>query len=207
MLRRLCLTLALLPVVLAPALAGAAQQSPQDLVKDTTHEVLAALEAHKQEIKGDPGAVYRFVSDLVLPRFDFQLMSRFVLGRHWNDASAEQRARFVEEFKGLLIRTYGTSLSEYSNEKVKFPPMNADTSRGRVTVPTEIVRSDGPPVPVNYSLYKNDSGEWKVFDVVIEGVSLVQNYRSSFGDEVSRNGLDALIKRLAERNAERGVPG
>lgn len=207
MLRRLSLTLALLVVVVTPVLAGAAQQSPQDLVKETTREVLAALEAHEQEIRNDPGAVYRFVSELVLPRFDFRLMSRFVLGRHWNDASAEQRERFVREFKGLLVRTYGTSLAQYSDETVRFPPMNAEASSGRVTVPTEIVRGDGPPVPVNYSLYKNDSGEWKVFDVVIEGVSLVQNYRSSFGDEVSRNGLDALIKRLAERNDERGVPG
>ncbi|WP_440996869.1 MlaC/ttg2D family ABC transporter substrate-binding protein [Arhodomonas sp. SL1] len=199
------ITALMLLAVLAPAHAGE-PQSPEELVRETTREVRAVLEAHREEIADDPSLVYEYVADLVLPKFDFELMSRFVLGRHWKDASEAQRERFVREFRGLLIRTYGTSLSEYSGEEVDFPPMKSDPERGRVTVPTEVIQPDGPEIPVNYSLFRNDAGQWRVFDVTIEGVSLIQNYRSSFGSEVRQKGLDALIERLAKRNEERGVP-
>ncbi|MDZ7808811.1 MAG: ABC transporter substrate-binding protein [Arhodomonas sp.] len=193
------ITALMLLAVLAPAPAEE-PQSPEDLVRETTREVRAVLEAHREEIADDPTLVYEYVADLVLPKFDFELMSRFVLGRHWNDASEAQRERFVREFRGLLIRTYGTSLAEYSGEEVNFPPMQSDPERGRVTVPTEVIQPDGPEIPVNYSLFRNDAGEWRVFDVTIEGVSLIQNYRSSFGTKVRREGLDALIEELAQRN-------
>ncbi len=205
--RRWILTLLLGCGLAMSAGAQDAEGDPQALVRETTREVLGALEEHRDEIQGDPRAVYRYVADLVLPRFDFELMSRFVLGRHWQNASAEQQQRFVEEFRRLLVRTYGTSLSEYSGQEVEFPAARTEGQGKRVSVPTEVVQDKGPNIPVDYKLYRNESGTWKVFDVVIDGVSLVQNYRSSFGTEVSRNGLDALIERLAKRNAERGVPG
>lgn len=196
-----------LVVGLAAALpaAGADTPGPEALVKQTTHDVLEVLEKHKEEIHSDPTKVAGYVRDLVIPHFDFALMSRFVLARAWQSASEDQRKAFTKEFKQLLIRTYGKSLAEYSGQKVNFPPMQSDPSRGRVTVPTEVEQQDGPTIPIDYSLYKTDSGEWKVFDVVIDGVSLVQNYRSSFASKIDRSGMDALIKQLRERNAQRGA--
>ncbi|HET8700603.1 MAG TPA: ABC transporter substrate-binding protein, partial [Nitrococcus sp.] len=131
------------------------------------------------------------------------LMSRFVLAQNWQRAEPDQRRRFVAEFRQLLVRTYGKSLSEYSNQTVEFEPMHSDPSSGRVTVSSKIKQADGPPIALDYKLYKKQGDGWKVYDVIIEGVSLVQNYRSSFGSEIRRNGLDALIAQLAQRNTGR----
>jgi len=200
--RKLLLIPALAMALAAPAFAADAM-GPEQLVKQTTHDVLQVLEAHKEEIHADPSKVSGYVRDLVLPHFDFELMSRFVLARAWKSASDKQRKAFTQEFKQLLIRTYGKSLAEYSGQKVDFPPMQSDPSRGRVTVPTEVEQPDGPTIPIDYSLYKTDSGKWKVFDVNVDGVSLVQNYRSSFASKVDKSGLDGLIEELHQRNAER----
>lgn len=190
-------------LVLGAAGAAAAQTPtpPDELVKQTTREVLEVLRENEQAIEQNPERVFDAVQKLVLPHFDFELMSRFVLARNWQQATPEQQQRFTEEFRQLLVRTYGTALAEYSGQEVRFPPMNADLERGRATVPTEIVQPDGPAIPLSYSLYRTDD-EWKVFDVSVDGVSLVQNYRSTFATEVQRNGIDGLIKRLAERNAQ-----
>jgi phospholipid transport system substrate-binding protein len=182
--------------------AGAAQaqvQEPGELIKQTTEQVLNALEQNQDRIKQDPQAVLPLVRDIVLPHFDFELMSRLVLARNWREASPEQQKRFVDEFRQLLIRTYGTSLSQYSGQKVEFLPVQKDPDPKRVTVPTLIRRAEGPAIPINYQLRLTNDG-WKVFDVVIESVSLIQNYRTSFQSEVQRYGIDGLIKRIAERN-------
>jgi len=192
--------------VMAFGLAGlvAAQeaaQSPEALVKDTTEKVLAALENHQDEIKANPQAVMPLVRDIVLPQFDFVQMSKLVLARNWREASPEQQQRFVEEFRELLIRTYGTSLSQYSGQKVNYLPNPPSPQPDRATVRTEIVQPSGPPIPVVYQLRQGKDG-WKVFDVVIEGVSLVQNYRSTFNSEIQQGGIDGLISKLSERNRQ-----
>jgi phospholipid transport system substrate-binding protein len=196
---------AMLVAVLALAGGGVASAQtptpPDELVQQTTREVLELLRESGQEIEQNPKKVFDAVRALVLPHFDFELMGRFVLARNWQQATVEQQQRFTEEFRELLVRTYGTALAEYSGQEVRFPPMNADLERGRATVPMEIVQPDGPAIPLSYSLYRTDD-EWKVFDVTVDGVSLVQNYRSTFATEVQRNGIDGLIKRLAERNAQ-----
>lgn len=184
--------------------AGATQaeiSEPEQLVRDTTNKVLQALQENKEQLQNDPLAVQALVGEIVLPHFDFELMSRLVLARGWREASAEQRQRFVQEFRQLLIRTYGTSLSHYSDQKVEYLPSQADPDPKRATVRTQIRQSDGPPVPVVYQLRETKSG-WKVFDVVIEGISLVQNYRTSFAAEIRQSGLDALIDRIHERNSK-----
>lgn len=183
------------------AAAQEAAQSPEALVKDTTEKVLAALENHQDEIKANPQAVMPLVRDIVLPQFDFVQMSKLVLARNWREASPEQQQRFVEEFRELLIRTYGTSLSQYSGQKVNYLPNPPSPQPDRATVRTEIVQSSGPPIPVVYQLRQGKDG-WKVFDVVIEGVSLVQNYRSTFNSEIQQGGIDGLISKLSERNRQ-----
>jgi len=180
---------------------------PRDMVRETTREVLAALDENRERIEGDPRAVYQLVGDIVLPRFDFELMSRFVLARHWRSASEAQRERFTEAFRQLLVRTYARALAEYSGEEeVRIPAQRIDTSRDRVTVKTEIVQPGGPPIPVDYTLLRQGDA-WRVFDVTIEGVSLVQNYRSQFDGVVRRESMDALIEQLASRNREAGEGG
>jgi|HigsolmetaAR201D_1030396.scaffolds.fasta_scaffold03603_8 ABC-type transport system involved in resistance to organic solvents, auxiliary component len=183
------------------AAAQEAAQSPEALVKDTTEKVLAALENHQDEIKANPQAVMPLVRDIVLPQFDFVQMSKLVLARNWREASPEQQQRFVEEFRELLIRTYGTSLSQYSGQKVNYLPNPPSPQPDRATVRTEIVQPSGPPIPVVYQLRQGKDG-WKVFDVVIEGVSLVQNYRSTFNSEIQQGGIDGLISKLSERNRQ-----
>ncbi|NLO80169.1 MAG: ABC transporter substrate-binding protein [Xanthomonadaceae bacterium] len=198
--RRLIAILALgLGLVAGSALAGA----PEALVRETTEKVLQTLEQNKELLQKEPEAVQGLVSELVLPHFDFELMSRLVLARNWREASPEQRQRFVEEFRQLLIRTYGTSLQQYSGQKVEFLPSKPDPDPKRALVRTQILQSDGPPIPVDYRLRETEEG-WKVFDVTIEGISLVQNYRTSFASEISKDGLDALIERLRQRNSRSG---
>lgn len=182
---------------------GDGMTPPDVLVKETTQEVLSIIEERQPEIEKDQTVVFDIVRDVVLPHFDFPLISRFVLGQHWRQASPEQRQRFMDEFRTLLIRTYGTSLAEYSGQKVEYLPMQADPESGRVVVRTEINQAEGPPIPIAYRLHRTEEG-WKVFDVIVEGASYVQTYRSEYGSLIASRGLDALIEQLAEKNASKG---
>ena len=178
---------------------AAAQTPPDVLVKETTDRVLNELEERKAQLKQNPGTAGELVREIVLPHFDFALMSRLVLARNWRTATPEQQERFTEQFQELLIRTYGTSLAAYSGQKVNYLPMQPSPDENRAVVRTEIRQSDGPAIPLHYMLRQGRDG-WKVFDVVIDGVSLVQNYRTSFASEIQQRGLDGLIERLVERN-------
>lgn len=190
-----------LGVVMSAVGASAAVTPPDVLARQTTEQTLHAIREHRAELKAHPSRIYDLVKELVLPHFDFELMSRFVLAQNWRRANPDQRKRFVEEFRQLLVRTYGKSLTEYSGQTVTFEPLHSDPGSGRVTVRSKIEQSSGPPIGLDYKLYKTSDG-WKVFDVIIDGVSLVQNYRSSFSSEIRQNGLNALIEQLAQRNTE-----
>ena len=128
-------------------------------------------------------------------------MSQAAMGRYWRDASPDQRERLASEFKELLVRTYATALLSYSGQAVEYLPVRLRAEAEDVLIPTRVAATGGPPIPVNYRLIRN-SDEWKVYDVVIDGISLVTNYRSTFAAEVRRFGVDGLIKRLADRNAQ-----
>ena len=198
---RLAVTLLLLLGTGAVAVAQSEPTPPDVLVRQTTQEVLSLLREEGEQIKDDTGAIYELIRKEVLPHFDFRLMSRLVLARHWRAASEAQRERFVEEFRQLLVRTYGSSLSKYSGQEVRYLPMQSSgADDDRVTVKTEILQSGGPPIPLDYKLHRTDS-DWKVYDVTVDGASLVLNYRSQFSSEIGRDGLDGLIQRLAERNS------
>lgn len=192
--------LSLLPPGIGACRADAADA--QQLVKDTTDQLLARLERDRETLRKNPDQIYTLVEDIVLPHFDFTRMSQWVLGKYWRSADAKQRTRFTEEFRILLVRTYATALLEYTDQTVRYLPFHAPDDAKTVTVKTEIVQSTGgPPIPLHYSLYRNKSGEWKVYDIAVEGVSLVTNYRSSFAADIREKGLDSLIDRLTELNA------
>ena len=199
--QRLSLLIVLVCVLVVTSSVVSATIGPRTVVEQATQQVLNTLDNNAERIKNDPEAVQALVAEIVLPRFDFELMSRFVLGRHWRDASPTQREAFTQAFRDLLVRTYARALDDYSGEDVRIPPQRIPDDSDRVSVQTEILQVDGPVIPVNYALFFRDE-QWKVFDVTIEGVSLVQNYRAQFGDIARADGLDALIERV-----QTGTPG
>lgn len=170
----------------------------QMVVKETTDKVLEALRVEGDHLKKDPAKLYQLIDELILPHFDFQQMSRWVLGRYWRDATPEQREEFVIQFQALLVRTYSEALVDYRNQNLNFLPVR-ERSPDEVTVRAEIDQGAGPRIPIVYEMSRTDGG-WKVYDVAVGGVSLVINYRSSFAQEIKRNGIEGLIRRLKEKN-------
>lgn len=187
-------------LLLTGSLVVAEENIPLLIVQDTSTRMLASLKAEKEAIRNDPGRLQALVSEIVSPYFDFQRMSQWVLGRAWVSASDVQREHFVSEFSTLLMRTYGRALAEYSDEKIIYLPFTYEDGSKKAQVRTEIVQPGVAPIPVSYSMYLRD-GEWKVYDVSIDGVSLVLNYRSTFGRVIKNEGLDVLIEQLASHNS------
>jgi phospholipid transport system substrate-binding protein len=182
--------------------ADEAMPEPQALVKQASDDMLKALKDNETELETNPDKIYELVESILMPHFDFEKMSKLALGKNWRVANDEQRVRFIEEFRLLLIRTYSTAMLEYTDEEIRFLPFRDDLSRKRVTVPMEVLQPAGPSIPMALSLYQNDDDAWKVYDVKIDGISLVTNYRSSFATEIRNGGMDKLIESLAERNAK-----
>jgi len=176
---------------------------PQDVVVNTTEKVLTVLRKEHDVIKKDPGRLSSIINDIILPNVDIERMSRWVLGKYWRKAGTEQRADFIREFRNLLVRTYATALYEYTNEEIEYLPLRAEVKVDEdVTVQTMITQHGGPSIPVNFSLHYNGGG-WKVYDLKINGISLISNYRSTYATAIRRDGLDKLISDLAERNKEK----
>jgi len=187
-------------ITCTPVSQAATSQEAQALVKDTSEKVLARLKKDREELKVYPQLIYPLVQDLVLPHFDFEKMAQWVLGPNWRTASPHQRQRFTGEFRNLLVRTYAKALLEYTNETITYLPLQADDSAGKVTVRTQVEQKGSSfPIPINYSMYQKD-GVWKVYDVVVDNVSLVSNYRNSFATEIRQGNLDQLIARLESMN-------
>jgi len=174
-------------------------QAPHQLVMSATDKMLAALRSEREVIRENPKHVYALANSIVLPHFDFQRMSAWVLGKHWRRASTEEKLRFPEQFRNLILRTYATALAEYTDETVTYLPLRADDDAEEVIVKTQIERGAGPNIPVAYRMHQTDAG-WKIYDITIDGISLVNNYRRSFSREIRRGGLTALINKLAARN-------
>jgi len=182
----------------APAAGAASDITPQELVRDTSSRMLTALRSEHDAIVKNSDHLYQLVSQIVLPYFDFERMSQWVLGRNWRTATPDQRARFVKQFRTLLVHTYSNALSRYADEKIVYLPSGDDGRSGRVTVRTEIEQG-GTTIPISYSMYLTRDG-WKVYDVSVSGISLVTNYRSTFGNIIRERGMDSLIQQLTDRN-------
>ncbi len=179
-----------------------AMQDPLSLVRDTSDQVLAKVTAKKQELNESPGKIYDLVEHDVVPHFDFVRMSRLVLGRYWRQASQVQQSDFVEQFRILLVRTYATALLNYSGQPINYLPLRMVEGVDEVTVNTEVAEPGAVAIPIDYSLYLNGD-HWKVYDVTIDSVSLVSNYRTSFNTQIRRYGIDGLIDKLKQRNEGR----
>ncbi len=192
-------TMAVLSLVwVAPAIQ-AADLPPDQLARNTTNEVLAILKSDKDIQSGNLKKVHELVEAKVLPHFDFNRMTQLVVGRHWNAATPQQKQALVKEFRALLVRTYSTALTEFSNQAIEFKPLALKDEDADVTVRTEVRQPGGKPIPIDYAMYKTAFG-WKVYDVTIDGVSLVINYRSSFASTIRRSGIDGLIAQLQAKS-------
>lgn len=192
---------ALLFSVAALGFAAHAQEAPDEMVRRTTNDILAAIKADKDLQAGNQKKIEKLAQDKVLPYFDFTRMTQLAVGRNWRDASEAQKAALVEQFRTLLVRTYSTSLSQYRNQTIDVKPLKAAAADTEVVVKTQVNQPGGQPIPIDYSMEKKD-GTWKVYDVLIDGVSLVTNYRSSFNTEIQKSGVDGLVKSLQDRNAK-----
>lgn len=198
-------TVALALVFWLGAVAAAQTASPDALVQKVTQRIIELIQKNRDAYARDHGKLYAMVDEEVLPYFDFRVMSRAVLGRYWRQAGEAQRNRFVEEFRELLVRTYATALLKYNDEEIRVLPFRGAPEDKQVLVRTEIVQQGGPSIPMNFSFYRSGEG-WKVYDIAIEGVSLVTSYRSTYAQRIQSQGLDGLIASLTEAN-RRGRAG
>lgn len=169
------------------------------LVRDTTVLIKKRIKEDDEAIKTNQEHLYDLVNEIVLPHFDFEKMSSWVLGKNWRDANKEQKKRFTEEFSRLLVRTYSRAIYDNIDQTINFLPIRGTPADDKVTIRTEVPQEAGFPIPIDYKMYKKDAG-WKVYDVVIDAISLVSNYRTSFNQEIKKSGIDSLIASLADRN-------
>ncbi|MEX2480166.1 MAG: ABC transporter substrate-binding protein [Gammaproteobacteria bacterium] len=176
---------------------------PATIVQSTTERVLERVAEDKSALREDPGRMYNLVSELIFPHFDFSIMSQWVLGDYWGGADEARREAFVEQFRKLLVRTYATALLEFSGQQISYPPIDQKGGKNTALVKQEISQPGGSSIPIVYRLH-NKSGDWKVFDVSVDGVSLVKTYRASFGSMMKNGGLDGLIASLDNKNQQYG---
>ena len=172
--------------------------TPDALVQRTTNEVISILKTDSG-IKHDRKKLFDLIESTILPHFDFARMTQLAVGRYWRRATPQQQQDIVTEFRTLLVRTYSTALTNYKDQKIEFLPLHMQPGDTDVTVRTRAIQPGGMPVPIDYTMEKTPAG-WKVYDVAVDNVSLVTNYRSSFANEVRQGGIDKLIKTLQEKN-------
>ena len=207
MIKSLAIGAALLAAGLASAQAPAAAppataiSAPEALVRDLSNEVLATIKADKALASGDVNRVQKLIDEKILPYVDFQKMTQLAVGRGWRQATPEQRAALTREFRTLLVRTYSGALSQVTDHQVQLRPFRAQPTDTDVLVRTSVVASRGDPIQLDYRLEKTDAG-WKIYDVNILGVWLVENYKTQFASQINAGGVDGLIKTLTDRNKQ-----
>ena len=185
-------------LALAP-LAPAQDATPDQLVKTVTLEVVDLIAKDKEIKAGNRARLVQLIDAKVLPHFNFSAMTALAMGQGWNKANAEQKKRLTEEFRTLLVRTYARALAAYSEQKFDFRPLRARPGDTDVTVQVRVLQPGAQPVPIDYSMERTATG-WKVYDVMVGGVSLVANYRTEFNNVVRESGIDGLIKSLSTKN-------
>jgi phospholipid transport system substrate-binding protein len=176
-------------------------RTPEQIVEDTSSKVLNTINEDNDRLREDPALINQLINDTVIPIIDLGSMGKLILGKYWKKASEDQRTSFIAEFKDMLIRTYAKSLVDYGHAKVNVLPARDKQEGKYYTVQSELsVGSGKAPLQVAYIFRKNKQAEWKVFDLAVDGLSLVKNFRTSFSQEIRETSLDALIARLANTN-------
>lgn len=188
-------------ILAALALGTVAQElGPEELVKQVTADVLNTIKTDKQLAAGDKQRALKLAEEKVLPHIDFREATRLAVGRAWSQANKEQQEKLVTEFRKMLVRIYSSAIEPYQGQEMKVLPVHMKPGDNQVTVRNQYIRpGGGKPVMLEYSMHKTPQG-WKIYDIVVEGVSLVLTYRSEFDAVVKQEGIDGLIKRLAEKN-------
>ncbi len=186
----------------APAAAAPNTLGPQQTVEDSAKRMLSELDANRAMYTKDPAKLDALVANVLLPNFDSEYAARLVLGQSWRTATADQRQRFVDAFYHSLLRNYGNALLNFTADRFVILPYKGDPGDTQATVRTEVKKSSGEKVPVNFSLHKTDTG-WKAWDVVIEGISYVKSFRTDFGAEIQQKGLDEVIARMEKEGSIR----
>jgi phospholipid transport system substrate-binding protein len=178
--------------------------APDVMLKQTSDEVIAVIKEKREQLKEDPGLVYELVQEYILPHLDEVTIAKLAMGKNWREASREQKIEFINEFRDLLIRTYGKSLSEFSDQEINYFPVRLKEGDKKVVVKSEVIQPGGPSIPVAYRMrIKDDS--WKVYDLSIDGVSLVTSYRGTFDQEVRKGGIEGLLKYLKDKNINKAA--
>ena len=199
--KKVQLFVGVLAVCLLVGTDSSAAEAPLEIIRSTTDQVLLRIDNDRKALRQDPAAMYALVAELIFPHFDFPIMAQWVLGIHWKDADEASRAAFIAQFRKLLVRTYATALLEFSDQKITYPEDN-EVSKGRtVVVRQEIEQIGSEPVQVGYRLH-NTGSDWKVFDVAVDGVSLVKTYRASFSSIIKDIGLSGLLNSLSAKNKD-----
>lgn len=188
----------LLSFFLSLSFTSIAEDGPLELVQKTADDVLSVLKSD-QSLQEDKEKIYQLAEEKILPNFDLDRISMLVLGKTWRKINEDQQQKFKAEFKTMLLRTYAVALGKYKDQEIDFKPLRMEPTDNKATVKSQIIQDGAQPISVDYTLAKKDNA-WKVFDIVIEGVSLVTNYRSQFASEIKNNGIDSLISKLVEKN-------
>ncbi|TMH26649.1 MAG: ABC transporter substrate-binding protein [Betaproteobacteria bacterium] len=191
-------------LLFAGSAAAQQQLGPDQLVQKITDEVLAAIKSDKQLAAGDKQKAVKLAEEKVLPYIDFEQATRLAVGRAWREATPEQRKRLVTEFRNMLVRTYSNAIQAYEGQTLKVLPARGKQDPEETVVRTQFVRAGGQPLPIDFTMHQKDN-VWKVYDITVEGVSLVMTYRSEFDAIVKQEGIDGLIKRLASKNIPAAV--
>lgn len=191
-------TLALFLSLAAPALAQ--DLAPDDLVRKVTADVLDAIKADKQLQAGDRKKALALAEQKILPHVDFRESARLAMGKAWNSATPEQQDQIVNEFRAMLVRIYSSAIDVYRGQTMKVLPVRLPPGATDVTVRNQFLRVGQPPVPVEYAMRKTPAG-WMIYDITVDGISLVLTYRDEFGRIIKASGIDGLINRLKEKNA------
>ncbi|AKU10554.1 putative toluene tolerance protein [Azoarcus sp. CIB] len=196
----LCLMFSVLP-----ALAADAPKGPDALVREVSDDVLTIVRKDKAIQSGDTRRVIDLVEEKVLPHFNFRRMTMLAVGKDWRQANPEQQGKLVEAFRVLLVRTYSNALTQYRDQTIGYKPAKFGEADTSVRVQTEVRQAGAQPINIDYTLEKTPEG-WKVFDVVVAGVSLVTNYRGTFAQEIRAGGVDGLIRSLEQKNRDLTAP-
>ncbi|MCK5395879.1 MAG: ABC transporter substrate-binding protein [Gammaproteobacteria bacterium] len=176
-------------------------ESPVVLLERTSQQVIKILQDDHELLQKDPDRVYKIIDDYILPHLDEVTMAKLALGKNWKRATKEQKKEFVVEFRNLLVRTYSKSLIEFSDQEIKFFPIKLSEGVQRTSVKAEVIQSGGPSIPMAYRVrIKNNT--WKVYDIKIDGISLVTSYRGTFTQEIRKSGMDGLLKYMRNKNTK-----